>query len=98
MTPVIHKDVKVGDLFQWKKDKQLIVITAPWSGAYGETHRYTVYNPDGTLWISLAGNGCNIAGNITNNDEIIKINRKWHFEEYNPNVKGWDKAKKIVFD
>lgn len=94
--PIIHSDVKEGDLFR-DKDGEIRRVVCEWSGYWGETHRVVFHNPDGTLWLSLSGNGCNIATNISHNDGLERINRPYHMEKYRPDC--WEEdAERIVFD
>lgn len=94
--PIIHHDVKKGDLFR-NKDGEIKRVVCEWWGYWGETHRVVIHNPDGTLWLSASGNGCNIAVNISHNEGIKRINRPYHMEKYRPD--GWEEdAERIVFD
>ena len=95
--PVIHRDVKEGDLFRNKSNGGIERVVCEWSGYWGETHRVVFHNPDGTLELSASGNGINIAVNISHNDGLERINRPYHLGKYRP--EGWkEDAPKIVFE
>lgn len=95
------RSAEPGDLFRHKTTGELKYITCYWDGVCGGhimTHRFTLFNPDGTQYINDMGNGVNIASGIDFDENLEKVEQPFKIVEVEIDRPHRDTAKLIIFE